>query len=98
MRFPYEPVSLDVNKVCFEKENQIKNQDVATWCRCWKYAVMNTNVEYLSCGEVQALGYSRLSDMRHNDRNAVTERVSATLQQLYLIWAPAKTLENVIEF
>ena len=37
---------------------------------------MHTNVEYLSCGEVEALGYFQLLDMRHDDRNMVTERVS----------------------
>ena len=37
---------------------------------------MHTNVEYLSCGEVEALGYFQLSDVRHDDRNTVTERVS----------------------
>ena len=46
---------------------------------------MHTNVEYLSCGEVEALGYFQLSDMRYDERNMVTERVSATLLQLYLI-------------
>ena len=36
---------------------------------------MHTNVEYLSCDEVEALGYFQLSDMRYNDRNIVTEIV-----------------------
>ena len=46
---------------------------------------MHTNVEHLSCGEVEALGYFQLSDMRYDDRNVVTERVSTTVRQLYLI-------------
>ena len=46
---------------------------------------MHTNVEYLSCGEVEALGCFQLSDMRYDDRNMVTERVSTTVLQLYLI-------------
>ena len=40
---------------------------------------MQTNVEYLSCGEVEAVGYFQLSDMRYDGRNVVTERVSATI-------------------
>ena len=36
---------------------------------------MYTNVEYLSCSQVEALGYLELSDMRYDDRNVVTERV-----------------------
>ena len=40
---------------------------------------------YLSCGEVEALGYFQLSDMRYNDRNVLTERVSTTVLQPYLI-------------
>ena len=46
---------------------------------------MHTNVEYLSCGKVEALRYFQLSDMRYGDRNAGTERVSVTVLQLYLI-------------
>ena len=40
--FQYEPVSLDVNEVCFEGEQDIpntreksrKSQSVTEWCRC----------------------------------------------------------------
>ena len=46
---------------------------------------MHKNVEYLSCGEVEALGYFQLSDMRYDDRNVVTQRVSTKVLQLYLI-------------
>ena len=46
---------------------------------------MHTNVENLSCSEVEALGYFQLLDMTYDDRNMVTERVSATVLQLYLI-------------
>ena len=72
--FQYEPVSLHVNNVCFEEEQDIPNR-----------RVMHTNVEYLSCSEVESLGYFQLSDMRYDDRNVVTERVSTTVVQLYLI-------------
>ena len=42
--FQYEPVSLDVNKVCFKEEQDIpntfeeprKSQGVTEWCRCEK--------------------------------------------------------------
>ena len=54
---------------------------------------MHTNVEYLSCGEVEALGYFQLLEMRYNDRNVVTARVSTIVVQLYLIWTPAQILE-----
>ena len=43
----------------------------------------------MSCDEVEALGYFQLLDMRHNDWNMVTKRVSTTVLQLYLIWTPA---------
>ena len=46
---------------------------------------MHTNVENLSWGEVEALGYFQLSDMRYDDTNVVTERVSTTVLQLCLI-------------
>ena len=59
---------------------------------------MYTNVEYLSCGEVEALRYFKLSGMRYDDRDVVTERVSTTVLQLYLIWTPTQILEQVIEF
>ena len=82
--FQYEKVSLDANEVCFEEEQDIPNtreksrinQSVTEWCRCGKWGVMHTNVEYLSCSEVEALGYFQLSDMRYDDRNVVTERVT----------------------
>ena len=44
-RFQYEPISSDVNKVCFEGEQAIptmreksrkKSQNVTEWCRCGK--------------------------------------------------------------
>ena len=46
---------------------------------------MYTNVEYLSCREVETLGYFQLSNMRYDDKNMVTERVNTTVLQLYLI-------------
>ena len=62
-----------------------KSQSVSEWCRCGKWDVMHTNVESLSCGEVESLGYFQLSNMRYDDRNVVTERLSTTVLQLYLI-------------
>ena len=46
---------------------------------------MQKNIQYLSCNKVEALGYFQLPDMRYNDRNMVTERVSTIALQLYLI-------------
>ena len=51
--FHYEPVSLDVNKVCFEEEQDTpntretsrKSQSVTEWCKCGKCGAMHTNVE-----------------------------------------------------
>ena len=90
----YEPVSvLKKNGISLI---HVKNQEKVS--RCGKWDAMHTNVEYLSCGEVEALGCFQLSDMRYDDRNMVTERVSTTVLQLYLIWKPAQILEHVIEF
>ena len=72
-----------------KSERSRKSQSVTEWCRCGKWGVMHTNVEYLSYGEVEALGYFQLSDLRYDNRNVVTERVSTTALQLYLIWIPA---------
>ena len=82
--FESEPVSLHVKEVCFEEEQDIPNR-----------RVMHTNVKYLSCVEVEASGHFQLSDMRYDDRNVVTERVSTTVLQLYLIWTPAQILDQV---
>ena len=73
--FQYEPISLDINEVRFEEEQNThttceksrKSQSVTEWCRCMKWDVMLTNVEYLSWGEVEVLGYFQLSDMRYDD-------------------------------
>ena len=67
--FQYEPVSLDINEVCFEEEQDItntlekwtKSQSVTEWFKCGKWDVMHTNVECLTCSEVEALGYLQLS-------------------------------------
>ena len=48
VRFQHETVSLDVNEVCFDDEQDIPNtreksrkiQTVAEWCRCGKCEVM----------------------------------------------------------
>ena len=66
-------MSLDVNKVCFDKEHDIPNtreksrrsQSVNEWYRCGKCEVMDTDFECLSFGEVEALGYFQLSDIRY---------------------------------
>ena len=59
---------------------------------------MHTNIEYLSYGEVETLEYFQLSDMRYDDRNVVSERVSTTVLQLFLIWTPAQMLKHFIQF
>ena len=46
---------------------------------------MYNKVEYLSCGEVEALRFFQIPDMRYNDRNVVTEKARKTVLQLYLI-------------
>ena len=61
------------------RQKQRKIQSVTEWCRCEKYGVMDTNFQCLGCGEFEALGYFELSDMRYDDRNAITEKVSATV-------------------
>ena len=63
--FQYKSVSFDVNKVCFEEEQDIpntreksrKSRSITEWCRCRKSDVMHANVEYFSCGEVQVFNY-----------------------------------------
>ena len=55
--FHYEPVSLDIDQVCFDKEQGIPNsrersrkmKSVTEWCRCGKCGVIGTNIECLSC-------------------------------------------------
>ena len=37
---------------------------------------MHKSIEYLICDKVESLGYFQLLDMRYDDRNFVTERVS----------------------
>ena len=64
--FQHKPVSLDVNKVCFDEEHDIpntrekssKSQSVTEWYKCRKFGVKDTNVECLSCGEIRALDTS----------------------------------------
>ena len=46
---------------------------------CGRWDAIHTNVEYLSCGEVETLWYFQLSDMRYDDRNMITEWVSTTV-------------------
>ena len=58
---------------------------------------MHTNVERLRSGEVEALGYFQLSNLRDDDRNVVTKSVSTTFLKLYLIRTPAQIAEHVIE-
>ena len=66
---------LDVNEVYFDEEQHIPNTR-ERWCRCGKCGVMDTDAECLSCAEVEALGYLQLSEMRYDDSNEVTERVT----------------------
>ena len=47
--------------------------------------VGDTNAGFLSFGEVEALGYFQLLNMRFVDSNVVTGRLSTTVPQLYLI-------------
>ena len=97
---------MDVNEICFGEKQDIPNtceksrkrRRVTEWCRCDKWAVMHTNVEYFGGIEVEALGYFQLSGMRYHDRNVVTERLSTTVLELYLIWTPAQILEHAIEY
>ena len=50
LEIQYAPVSLDVNKVCFDEEHDIpntneklrKSQSVTEWCRYGKCGVMDT--------------------------------------------------------
>ena len=91
--FRCEPECLVINEVCFDHEQDIpytreksrKTPSAIEWCRCEKFGVICINVEYLGCGEVEALGYFQLLDMRYNDTNAVIERVSTAVLKLYLI-------------
>ena len=77
-------------------EKSRKSKSVTEWCRCGEWGVTHTNVEYLSCGKVEALGYFQLLDMRYDKKNAVTERVSTTVLQLYLIWTNFRTRYRVL--
>ena len=79
------------------REKLRKSQIITEWCRCGKWGVMRTNVEYLSCDEFEALGYFQLSDMRYDNWNVVTEGVSTTVLHFYLIWTP-QILEHITRF
>ena len=46
---------------------------------------MQMNVEYLSCGKVEALGYFEISHMKYNDRKVVTKRVGTSVLKIYFI-------------
>ena len=56
------------------------------------------NVEYLSCGKVEALGYFEISHMKYNDRKVVTKRVGTSVLKIYFIWTVVEILEHVIGF
>ena len=57
----YEPMSFDVQEVCFDEEQNIldtreksrKSQSVTEWCRCGKCRVMDKNIKCLSCVEIE---------------------------------------------
>ena len=92
--FHYEPASLDIDKLCFDKEQGIPNtreksrkiKSVTEWCRYGECGVMGTNVECLSCAtKVKSLDTFNYLIMRYDDRHAVTKRVSTTALQFYLI-------------
>ena len=90
VQFQYQAVSLDVNEVRFEEEQDIPNTPVKfkallNGVDVGNENIMHPNVEYLRCGEVEALGYFQLSDKRYNDINMVTEGVSTTVLHLLLI-------------
>ena len=62
----YEPVKLDVNEVCFDEEQDIRNtcekskkDQNLNGCTCGKWDVMQTNVKSLSCPKLM------LSDTFH---------------------------------
>ena len=75
--FHYEPINLDVNKICFEEEHDIpntpeksrKSQSITEWC----IYMWEMRHKYMNCSEVEALGYFQSSDIRYNDRNMVTK-------------------------
>ena len=89
----YEPMSFDVQEICFDEEQNIldtreksrKSQSVTEWCRCGKCGVMDKNIKCLSCVEIETLRYLQLSVTRYDHRNAVTKRVSTAVLQLDLI-------------
>ena len=58
------------------REISRKSESVTEWWTCEKCGVMNTDIECLSCGEVKALKYFQLLNMRYDNRNVDTERVS----------------------
>ena len=49
-----------------------KTHSVTEWYRCGKCGAMDKNVEYLCCGEAEAMEYLELLGMRYGDMNAVT--------------------------
>ena len=71
VEFHCEPISLDVNEVCFEEK-----QDISNTCE------QSRIYARVTCSKVEALGYFQLLDMRYDDGNVVTERVSTTVLQL----------------
>ena len=76
-------MSLDIKEVSLDEEQDISNtreksrksQGFTKGFRCPKCGVMYTNVERLSCGKVEDLGYFQNLDTKNNDKKAVTERV-----------------------
>ena len=86
-----KPVRLDINEVCFKEGQDISNtheksresHGFTERCRFGRRGVMHTNFEYLSCGEVETLGYLRLSNMRYDERTVVTEGISTRVLQRY---------------
>ena len=75
----HDSVSLDVNEVCFDKEEYIpntrekkrKSQSVTWPCRCGKCGIMDTNVKSFSFCNVEALEYFQVLDMRCGHRKSL---------------------------
>ena len=79
--FQHEPVSVNVNKLCFDEEQDIpnvlektrKSQSVTEWSRCEKCGVTGTYIECLRWGEVEAFGCFQLS--RYDDRSVAPKEL-----------------------
>ena len=71
-----------VNMQTNTREKSRKIQSVTECCRCGKSTVMHISFEHLSGGEVEALGYFQLSDMRYHGRNVVMLNFEDLIQKV----------------